>query len=235
MLNIGLRVLLVYLLLLIAIRIMGKREIGQLSNLDFVVAIVVAELATLPITDHHLSLAESVLPMLIITALQVSVSLLCLKSNRFRRILYGRPNVLIARGKMQMGEMRKARYNIDDLLSQLRQKDVFDVASVDYAVLETSGDLTVTLKQGYCPVTRNDLKLENYVQFCGMPLTLIDDGEVNWRGLADHGIDEQWLTEQLRKQDVAAAKDVFYASLSNNGQVYLITRQEALQTREKIH
>ena len=176
MLNIGLRVLLVYLLLLIAIRIMGKREIGQLSNLDFVVAIVVAELATLPITDHHLSLAESVLPMLIITALQVSVSLLCLKSNRFRRILYGRPNVLIARGKMQMGEMRKARYNIDDLLSQLRQKDVFDVASVDYAVLETSGDLTVTLKQGYCPVTRNDLKLENYVQFCGMPLTLIDDG-----------------------------------------------------------
>lgn len=235
MLSIGMRVLLVYLLLLIAIRIMGKREIGQLSNLDFVVAIVVAELATLPITDHHLSLAECVLPMLIITALQVSVSLLCLKSNRFRRILYGRPNVLIAGGRMQMDEMRRARYNIDDLLSQLRQKDVFDVASVEYAVLETSGDLTVTLKQGYCPVTRNDLKLENHVQFCGMPLTLIDDGEVNWRGLADHGITEQWLAEQLRKQNVAAAKDVFYASLSNNGQVYLITRQEALQTREKIH
>ena len=121
MLQIALRVLLVYLLLLIAMRIMGKREIGQLSNLDFVVAIVVAELATLPITDHHLTLIECVLPMLIITVLQVSVSLLCLKSNRFRRLLYGRPNVLIAAGRMQMGEMRKARYNIDDLLSQLRQ------------------------------------------------------------------------------------------------------------------
>lgn len=235
MLQIGLRVLLVYILLLIAMRIMGKREIGQLSNLDFVVAIVVAELATLPITDHHLTLVECVLPMLIITVLQVSVSLLCLKSNRFRRLLYGRPNVLIAGGNMQMREMRKARYNIDDLLSQLRQKDVFDVAMVDYAVLETSGDLTVTLKQGHCPVTRNDLHLEQEIQFCGMPLTLIDDGEVNWRGLAEQGISEQWLTDQLRRRDVKSVKDVFYASLSHNGQVYLITRQEALQTREKIH
>ncbi len=235
MLNIGLRVLLVYILLLTAIRIMGKREIGQLSNLDFVVAIVVAELATLPITDHHLTLAETILPMLIITAMQVAVSLVCLKSNRFRRVLYGRPNVLIAGGKMQMEEMRKARYNIDDLLSQLRQKDVFDVASVDYAVLETSGELTVMLKQAYCPATRNDLKMENHIHFCGMPLTLIDDGEVNWRGMADHGITEQWLIEQLRRQEVEAAKDVFYASLSQDGKVYLITRQEAMQTRECIH
>ncbi len=235
MLNMALRVLLVYGLLLLAMRIMGKREIGQLSNLDFVVAIVVAELATLPITDHHMELGQSVLPILILTVLQVTVSMLCLKSNRFRRLLYGRPNVLIAAGRMQMGEMRKARYNIDDLLSQLRQRDIFDVASVDYAVLETSGDLTVTLKQGYCPVTRNDLHLKPEAMFCGMPLTLIDDGEVNWKGMADNGITEAWLTEQLRRQDVASAQDVFFASLSPNGQIYLITRQEALQTREKIH
>ena len=145
MLDISLRVLLVYILLLISIRIMGKREIGQLSNLDFVVAIVVAELATLPITDHRLTLEETILPMLIITVLQVTVSLICLKSNRFRRLLYGRPNVLIAGGQMQMQEMQKARYNIDDLLSQLRQKDVFDIAMIEYAVLETSGELTVLL------------------------------------------------------------------------------------------
>ena len=235
MLDISLRVLLVYILLLISIRIMGKREIGQLSNLDFVVAIVVAELATLPITDHKLTLEETILPMLIITFLQVGVSILCLKSNRFRRLLYGRPNVLIAGGQMQMQEMRKARYNIDDLLSQLRQKDVFDVASVEYAVLETSGELTVMQKQGSHPVTRSDLKMETPVSFCGMPLTLIDDGEVNWRGLADHGITEAWLTEQLRRNGATSAGEVFYASLSQNGQVYLITRAEALKTREIIH
>lgn len=235
MLDISLRVLLVYMLLLIAIRIMGKREIGQLSNLDFVVAIVVAELATLPITDHHLTLVESILPMLIITVLQVAVSLLCLKSNRFRRMLYGRPNVLIAGGSMQMMEMRKARYNIDDLLSQLRQKDVFDIATVDYAVLETSGDLTVMLKQGCCPPTRCEMNMENQVHFCGMPLTLIDDGEVNWRGIREYGITEQWLTEQLRRLQIHAAADVFYASLSQNGSLYIITREEAMKTKECIH
>lgn len=235
MLDIAFRVLLVYILLLIAMRIMGKREIGQLSNLDFVVAIVVAELATLPITDHNMSLGNSLLPMFIITALQVMVSVLCLKSNQFRRFLYGRPNVLIAGGKLQMAEMRKARYNIDDLLSQLRQRDIFDVANVEYAVLETSGDLTVVLKPWCCPVTRGDFNLNSLDQFCGMPLTLIDDGEVNWKGLEDNQLTEQWLQAQLRKEKIDSAKDVFFASLSNNGKLYLITRQEALQTREKIH
>ena len=108
-----LRVLLIYLMLLVSMRIMGKREIGQLSNLDFVVAIVVAELATLPLTDRNLTLLHSVIPMLILTALQVSASMLCLKSNWFRRILYGKPDLLIAAGRLQMREMRKARYNID--------------------------------------------------------------------------------------------------------------------------
>ena len=79
------------------------------------------------------------------------------------------------------------------------------------------------------------MQMENHIHFCGMPLTLIDDGEVNWRGMADHGITEQWLIEQLRRQEVEAAKDVFYASLSQDGKVYLITRQEAMQTRECIH
>ena len=157
MLDISLRVLLVYILLLISIRIMGKREIGQLSNLDFVVAIVVAELATLPITDHRLTLEETILPMLIITVLQVTVSLICLKSNRFRRLLYGRPNVLIAGGQMPMQEMRKARYNIDDLLSQLRQKDVFDIAMNENSekregeITFKSGDKVETVKVSLSP------------------------------------------------------------------------------------
>ena len=114
------RVLAVYLALLAATRIMGKREIGQLSAIDFVVAILMADLATLPITNEDMPVILALVPLGLITFLQVSTSILCLKSNRFRRLIYGRPNVLIAKGKMQLGEMRKARYNIDDLLTQLR-------------------------------------------------------------------------------------------------------------------
>ena len=100
----------VYLVLLIATRIMGKREIGQLSSIDFVVAIVVAELATLPITDIDFPLLQSLVPIALLTVLQVITSLLCLKSNNFRQFLYGKPNILISQGRLQIAEMRKARY-----------------------------------------------------------------------------------------------------------------------------
>ncbi|MBO5365693.1 MAG: DUF421 domain-containing protein [Peptococcaceae bacterium] len=228
------RVLIIYLLLLVSMRIMGKREIGQLSNLDFVVAIVVAELATLPLTDRNLTLLHSVVPMLILTVLQVSVSMLCLKSNKFRRILYGKPNLLIAAGKLQMREMRKARYNIDDLMSQLRQKDVFDIAEVDYAVLETSGELTVLLRSDKKPATKGDFAFKEPAVFKGMPLTLIDDGEVNMRGLRDNHLTKQWLMEQLKQKNITNPRDVFFASISNDGTIYLMTRIEALETQETM-
>ncbi len=230
-----LRVLLIYLLLLVTMRIMGKREIGQLSNLDFVVAIVVAELATLPLTDRNLTLVHSVVPMLILTLLQVSVSMVCLKSNKFRRLLYGKPNLLIAAGNLQMREMRKARYNIDDLMSQLRQKDVFDIADVDYAVLETSGELTVLLKSDQKPATKGDFGFKAPDDFQGMPLTLIDDGEVNVRGLRDNHLTENWLNAQLKRKGIDDPRDVFFASLSNDGTIYLMTRIESLKTLETMH
>ncbi len=234
-LGLGLRVLLIYILLLISMRIMGKREIGQLSSLDFVVAIAAAEFATLPITDRKLPLIDSFVPLLLITTMQVTASMICLKSNRFRRFLYGKPDLLIAGGQLQMQEMRKARYNIDDLLSQLRQKDVFDVAEVDYAVLETSGQLTVLLKSEKRPVSKGDLSVVPQDKFEGMPLTLIDDGEINRKGLRDNQLTEAWLQMQLQRNHIANPRDVFYASLSNDGTVYCITRADALQTKEKMH
>ena len=230
------RVLIVYLALLAATRIMGKREIGQLSAIDFVVAILMADLATLPITNEAISIPQALLPLGLITFLQVSTSILCLKSNRFRRLIYGRPNVLIAQGKMQLGEMRKARYNIDDLLTQLRQRNVFDVNDVDYAVLETSGDLTVSLKTPKQVVTRDDLRLP--ASAGGIPLTLIDDGEVNKQGLADADLDEAWLMKRLRRRGVHDVKEVFFASLSSDGSIYLMKRrqaEEAVKTEEEIH
>ena len=230
------RVLIVYLALLAATRIMGKREIGQLSAIDFVVAILMADLATLPITYEEISIPEALMPLGLITFLQVSTSILCLKSNRFRRLIYGRPNVLIAQGKMQLGEMRKARYNIDDLLTQLRQRNVFDVNDVDYAVLETSGDLTVSLKKPKQAVTRDDLQLPAAAG--GIPLTLIDDGEVNKQGLADADLDETWLMKRLRRRGIHDVKEVFFASLSNDGSIYLMKRrqaEEAIQLEEEIH
>lgn len=231
-----LRVLVVYVVLLIATRIMGKREIGQLSAIDFVVAIVIAELATMPITNLSLPILQSLIPIALITVLQVVTSLLCLKSNLFRRFIYGRPNILIAKGKMQLKEMRKARYNIDDLLTQLRQRDVFDVADVDFAVLETSGELTVSLKADKRPLTANDLNIKAD-ESGGLALTLIDDGEINRKGLEDAGLDLHWLMKRLRRRGIHDPKNVFFASLSSDGTMYLMKKNDCVKRKkeQEIH
>lgn len=233
------RVVVVYITLLAATRIMGKREIGQLSAIDFVVAIVMADLATMPITNVRIPLAQSLVPLAMITLLQVGTSVLCLKSNYFRRFIYGRPNILIASGRMQQGEMRKARYNIDDLLAQLRQREVFDIGDVDYAVLETSGDLTVSLKAEKRPVTADDLCIKPVHQHNGIPLTLINDGEVNTAGLAEADLDMNWLMKRLGRQGISDVKEVFFASLSSDGSIYLMRRkpakQQVMKKEKEIH
>lgn len=227
------RLPIVYLVLLIATRIMGKREIGQLSSIDFVVAIVVAELATLPITDIDFPLLQSLVPIALLTVLQVITSLLCLKSNNFRQFLYGKPNILISQGRLQIAEMRKARYNIDDLLTQLRQRDVFDISEVAYAVLETSGDLTVILKPAKRPVTRGDLGFAPASE--PMPLTLITDGVINKKGLREAHLDEKWLSAQLKSHGLTDACEVFFASLSPDGSIYLMKKAAADKPQRKIN
>jgi len=228
MISFSLRVFLVYFVLLLATRIMGKREIGQLSSIDFVVAIVVAELSTIPITNPNFPLMQSIIPIVLITALQVFTSLLCLKSNSFRRFVYGKPNLLIVGGKIQMKEMRKARYNIDDLLTQLRQRDVFDIRDVDSAILETSGDLTVLLKGSKRPLTAEQLQLsiQNYEP---LPIVLIDDGVINYKGLEEARLSEDWLFKKLARRNIANPRDVFFASLSSDGSLYVMKKEEATQ------
>jgi len=224
MLDLTFRTLLIYFILIVFMRIMGKREIGQLSAIDFVVAIVIAELAAIPIADIKIPLLQGILPIAILSLAQISLSMLCLKSNAFRRIIYGVPNILIANGKIQQNEMRKARYNIDDLLTQLRERNVFNIADVEFAILETSGQLTVSLKPQKKPLSAEDLNLRS--DYEGMPLTLIDDGEVNVKGLEDANLSVQWLEKELKKRNIASIQDVFYASLSSNGEMYLVERED---------
>jgi len=231
MLELVIRTIVIYFLLIIFMRIMGKREIGQLSAIDFVVAIVIAELAAIPLSDIKIPLIRGILPIAILTLAQISLSLLCLKSNAFRRIIYGIPNILIANGKIQQNEMRKARYNIDDLLTQLREREVFNIADVEFAVLETSGQLTVSLKPQKKALTADDLKIRT--DYEGLPLTLIDDEEINIKGLEDANLSVDWLTNELKKRNINSFQEVFYASLSSNGDIYLVEREDKTKKSNK--
>ena len=224
MLEIVFRTIIIYFALLIFMRIMGKREIGQLSLFDFVVSIVIAELAAIPMESQEIPIINGLLPIAILAILQITLSFLCLKSNKFRKIIYGQANILIANGKLNKKEMRKARYNIDDLLTQLREKDVFNMADVEYAVLETSGQLSVSLKPQKRPLTPADLDIRT--EYEGMPIVLIDDKEINFEGLRDKGLTKEWLEVELKKRYINSLDDVFFASLNANGEIYIVENEK---------
>ncbi|MDA8212750.1 MAG: DUF421 domain-containing protein, partial [Clostridia bacterium] len=138
MLDIIVRTLLIYVIVLVVIRLMGKREIGQLSTFDFVVSVIVAELAAIPMEEMDKPLLEGIVPILVVVAAEILLAFLALKSMWLRGVIDGKPSVIVANGELQIAEMRRCRYNLEDLLTQLREKGIPDPSHVNYALLETS-------------------------------------------------------------------------------------------------
>ncbi|MBM7097818.1 DUF421 domain-containing protein [Bacillus sp. H-16] len=189
---------------------MGKREIGQLSIVDFVVSIMIAELAVVSIENTTVPMVEQVLPMVVLLVIQVSLAYISLKSERLRKLIDGKPSLLISRGEIDEKEMKKQRYNFDDLLTQLRQNDVQSPADVEFAILEPSGDLSIIKKK------ENEEKKE--VQ---LPLPLILDGKVQKAHLEKMGKTPLWLRQELRKLGYRDVKKISYCIMTDNQTFYI--------------
>lgn len=197
---------------------MGKREIGQLSPFDFVVTIMIAELAAIPMEMSDVPLWHSVLPLLFLGILEIIVSYATLVSHTLRGIICGHPQVIIKNGVLLRNEMKKARYNLDELFAQIREKGVTDIESVEFAILETSGKLNVLLKSQHRPVTPADLGISTSYE--GLPIVLVMDGNVIKKNLKNANLDEKWLHEELKKRDLTA-KNVLLATLSTDGRLFV--------------
>ena len=211
------RTALLYLAVLVAIRIMGKREVGELSAFDLVVAIMIAELAAMSMERLDMPLHEGLIPIFTLVFLEMLLSFLSLKSHTIRGIVDGAPSIVIANGKIVEKELRKLRYNMSDLLGQLRVKDVANIADVQYAVLETSGELSVVLKAENRPVTLADLGLP--VKYEGIPTPLVFDGHIHYKNLRGLHLDEAWLLNEVRKKGIEQIADVLFASLHTDGEL----------------
>jgi uncharacterized membrane protein YcaP (DUF421 family) len=216
------RTVLIYFVLLLVMRLMGKREIGQLSAFDFVVAIVIAEVAALPMLQPEIPLLRGLLPLVILVVLEIAFSYVALYNRRFRCLMCGEPQLVIRDGRILHREMRRARYNLDDLLSQLREKGYPDPAEIMCAVLENSGRLSVVPRGENKPVTRGDLGLEGGT--AGLPCILVADGEVLERDLAVAGLDRAWLESELKRRGLNLPQ-VFLASLSPDGRLFVSSRE----------
>lgn len=203
-----LKTIVLYFVIVIAYRIMGKKEVGELSIIDLIVTILMAELAAISIESTKRSLLTSIIPIVALVVLQISLSYFAMKFSKIRDILDGKPSVIIKKGKLVFSEMSKLKYTLDDLLSQLREKGFKSIEEVDYAILENNGSLSV---------------FQNTKDY---PLPLIMDGVVDYNILKEIGRDKIWLDGIIRKNNIDL-KDIFYA-FYRRGSTYIIRKKDLI-------
>ena len=206
--NVVFRCLLFYLIIAIAYRFIGKREVGELSVMDFIVSIFIAELAAISIENYKDNIFLSILPIVVLVIVQFLIAKISLENEDIRNTIEGEVSVIINRGKVNFEEMLKQRYNLDDLLTQLRAKSIKSIEEVDYAILETSGKLSVFKK--------SDDKDRVY------PLPVILDGKVQEDTLIQIKKDENWLKEKLKEENYDL-EDIFYGFYQKN-KLFLIKK-----------
>ncbi|ODM24767.1 hypothetical protein A7W90_00215 [Clostridium sp. Bc-iso-3] len=218
MLVVVVRTLILYLIVVFIMRIMGKRQIGQLQPFELVIAIMISELAALPMQDIGIPLINGIIPILTLLFAQITLSFIGLKNPHARAIICGRPTILIQNGKINEAQLRKEMYSLNDLLEQLRIKDIQNIADVEFALLETNGQLSVIPKSQKRPVTPQDLNIST--QYEGLSMDIIIDGDISYENLKLANLDINWLKDTLSKFGINNPKDVLFASLDSEGNLY---------------
>ena len=218
-----LRTLILYVFIIAGIRLMGKRQVGELEPSELVLALLIADLAAVPMQDFGIPLLTGLIPILTLLCLTMALSVLTMKSVKFRAILCGRPSIIVENGKLRQGEMRKNRFTLDELMEELRMKGVTDLSTVKYAILETNGQLSVLPFAAQQPPTAQDLDL--HLPEPGLPVVLINDGRLIRRSLMERGFNDQWLEKQLKSHKVDRVQDVFLMTVDETNQVCLIEKE----------
>lgn len=212
MLIVFVRTLILYALIIIVLRSLGKRQIGQLQPSELVVALVISDLAAVPMSEVGIPLINGIVPIITLFIMEELLSYISMKSERARGLISGKPSILVERGTIIEEELRRIRYNINDLLEQLRLKDFPSIEDINYAILETSGQLSVIPKEEKMPVTLKDMNLKAKTQY--LPVTVIIDGRIISDNLYKIGLSKNWLADQLKKNNIKSSKDVFFAYLN---------------------
>ena len=200
--NLVVRCIFFYFMIIVALRFMGKREIGELSIFDIVIYLVMSELLALSLTDEDKSIFHTLVPLITLAILQVSVAHLIMKYEKFRHLIDGEPVILVQNGLINQNTMKKERYNIDDLMMQIREFGIGSIHEIAFAILETNGKLTV-LKKNDCKVL--------------FPFPLIQDGQIQTQAMKEGHFSNDDLIQAMKKNDIDDIKDVFLCLYTKNG------------------
>ncbi len=215
------RTIALYLVLILVIRLMGKRQIGEMEPSEFVVTMLVANLAAIPMQDGGIPLFSGVIPIFTVLGVELVLSVLSMGSIRVRSMLCGKPVILIENGKILPENLQKTRITLDELTAHLREKDVLDFRTVQYAILETNGNLSVFPFPKDKPATAKDAGVQAAKQY--LPVTIISDGKILHYNLEKAGKDLSWVKETLKG---TAAKDTLLLTVDAGGNVVFLPREE---------
>ena len=217
------RTVVLYLVLIAVVRLMGKRQIGQLEPSEFVVAMLVADLAAIPMQDGAISLLNGLVPILTVLAMELILSGLSMRSIRLRKLLCGKPVILIENGKINQRNLKRTQVTLDELSGHLRQKDVLDIQTVQYAILETDGNLSVFPYPAELPASAKDAKIKASKQ--SPPVTVVSDGRLLKENLQVAKKDGAWLRRVLQERKTTL-EDTYLLTVDENGRVCYIPREE---------
>ncbi len=218
------RTIILYFLVIISLRAMGKRQVGELSASEFVVTLLVSELATLPMQSNDTPLFTGIIPVLTLVALELIISYIFIHSRKIRKLTSGRTNIIIENGKLNQKEMKKIRLTIDELLEELRLKGFISIEEVKYAILETSGELSVFPFASKDTAKREDVGITNDTTF--LPYTLISDGVFIKKQTELLGKNEAWVKNILSKKGITSYSEVFLMQADLSDNVIVIEKQK---------
>jgi uncharacterized membrane protein YcaP (DUF421 family) len=217
------RTAILYLIIVFGIRLLGKHQVSELEPSEFALALIISDIASVPMQDYGIPLLMGVIPIATLLCISMLLSLLTMKSLKVRALLSGVPSILIRDGKVDQKEMRRTRMTLDEVLEELRLQGYTDLSRIRYAILETNGQLSVLPYTVETPPTARDLDLD--VPDAGLPLVLINDGRLISGNLKRRGLDENWLQKRLEEYQVSGVHQVFLLTVDEQNKTYFIRKE----------
>jgi uncharacterized membrane protein YcaP (DUF421 family) len=224
MLVVFLRSVILYGLVLVVIRLMGKRQIGELQPFELVITIMIAEFAATPIENSDIPLINGIIPIMTLLFLETLLSVVMLKSETARKFIDGKPSIIMNKGKLNYKELKKQRININDLLEHLRIDGYHNLHELEYIIIEPDGQLSVISKPDYNPLTARDMNIQT--EPVGIPISLIIDGRRNYKNMELANCNNKWLDNQLKVQGYSKDKDVLLAYIDSKKNLYVQSKEE---------
>ena len=218
-----LRAVIIYIFITVAMRVMGKRQIGELNPQELVITILISAVATVPLENNGMPLANSLIPIAIFISFEIINSTLSMKSIKFRALIRGKPRFIIKDGKIQQGELTKLRFTIDDLTDAVRQAGVFDISQVANAIVETNGVVSVQKKSEYAPLTPKDMGIKT--EDAEVPITAIVDGKAVADCFGNVNIDEN-EAKLIAISNGEQPQNILVMTIKNDGTAYIVAKEE---------